>query len=67
MEITDKKMNKRVEDLTTSSVVLLLERWEMTEFVDFVREKQLDGRKLMVSKVTNKRMVSDHIKISSKL
>lgn len=51
MDKKEKKINKIVEDLTMDSIVNLLERWDMAEFVDFVKDKQLDGRKLMVRNI----------------
>lgn len=38
-----------IEDLCVDNVVLLLDKWGLQEFVEFVKEKELDGRKLAVS------------------
>ncbi|XP_049880659.1 uncharacterized protein LOC126377066 [Pectinophora gossypiella] len=42
-----KEKARRVEDLDVQGVVGVLERWEMGDFVEFVREKQVNGRKLL--------------------
>ncbi|CAG4970618.1 unnamed protein product [Colias eurytheme] len=36
-----------VEKLSVSDVVKILQSWDKNEFVDFVKEKNVDGRKLM--------------------
>ncbi|CAH1641659.1 unnamed protein product [Spodoptera littoralis] len=41
----DKKY-KRLEELDEEGVVTLLEKWDLEEFVEFARERTLDGRKL---------------------
>lgn len=48
MNITNKRMNQ-IEELDIKSVQELLQTCAMEEFVDFVKEKEIDGRKLMVS------------------
>ncbi|XP_023948409.2 uncharacterized protein LOC112053268 [Bicyclus anynana] len=40
-------MTLKVENLKNSDVVKLFEFWEMAEFVDFVKEKEINGRKLL--------------------
>ncbi|KAJ8709479.1 hypothetical protein PYW08_009483 [Mythimna loreyi] len=42
----DKKY-KRLEELDEEGVVTLLERWDLDEFLEFTREKKIDGRKLL--------------------
>ncbi|CAH2059727.1 unnamed protein product, partial [Iphiclides podalirius] len=37
----------KLEELDQDGVLSVLENWKMEEFCDFVREKQLDGRKLL--------------------
>ncbi|CAH2239076.1 jg2798, partial [Pararge aegeria aegeria] len=37
----------KVEDLNIRDVIKVLECWEMTEFVEFVKEKEINGRKLL--------------------
>lgn len=49
MDKSEKRSYKRIEELDTRGVTDLLETWQMTEFVEFSREKEIDGRKLMVS------------------
>lgn len=49
MNNTDKKIYKKVEDLNSESVQELLRKCDMEEFVEFAKEKELDGKKLMVS------------------
>ncbi|XP_030019624.2 uncharacterized protein LOC115439778 [Manduca sexta] len=47
MDKSDKKYCKTIDDLDTDGIVKILKRWDMDEFVDFVEEKQVDGRKLL--------------------
>ncbi|XP_004922089.1 uncharacterized protein LOC101739712 [Bombyx mori] len=44
MSVQDR--NKKLDCLDTEGVVKLLQTWDLVEFVDFVKEKQLDGRKI---------------------
>ncbi|CAG4945266.1 unnamed protein product [Parnassius apollo] len=37
----------KLEELDPEDVLSLLQKWDMDEFGDFVKEKELDGRKLM--------------------
>ncbi|XP_063834490.1 uncharacterized protein LOC135083709 [Ostrinia nubilalis] len=37
----------KAEDLDINSVVELLEKWDLAEFVDFVKDRRIDGRKLL--------------------
>ena len=50
-QIMDKheKKYRRLEELDEEGVVTLLERWDLEEFVEFARERRLDGWKLFVS------------------
>lgn len=48
MEKQEKKY-KRIEELDEDGVATLLQRWELHEFVEFTREKQIDGKRLLVS------------------
>ncbi|KAJ8715355.1 hypothetical protein PYW07_009837 [Mythimna separata] len=41
------KQYKRLEELDEEGVVTLLERWDLDEFLEFTREKRIDGRKLL--------------------
>jgi hypothetical protein len=43
------KVVTKIEDLGVERVAELMVDWQMQEFVDFVREKEVDGRKLVVS------------------
>lgn len=43
------KQASTIEDLNVDNVVLVLTKWGLQEFVEFVKEKELDGRKLAVS------------------
>lgn len=47
MDKSEKRLSRKLEALDSGSVVKILERWDMREFVDFVKEKDLDGRKLL--------------------
>lgn len=44
-----KEIATGMEDLCVENVALVLEQWGLQEFVEFVKEKELDGRKLAVS------------------
>lgn len=46
MEKQERKY-KRIEDLDESGVATLLKRWQLDEFVEFTKEKQIDGRRLL--------------------
>ncbi|XP_075986406.1 uncharacterized protein LOC142983437 [Anticarsia gemmatalis] len=41
------KKYKRVEELDQEAVATLLQRWELDEFVEFTREKEIDGTRLL--------------------
>lgn len=47
MEKRDKRISKRLDELDNGAIVTILQRWNLEEFSDFVKEKHLDGRKLM--------------------
>ncbi|CAK1594265.1 unnamed protein product [Parnassius mnemosyne] len=44
---TKGKIAVKLEELDLEDVLSLLQKWDMEEFDDFVKEKELDGRKLM--------------------
>lgn len=44
------KMALKVESLSVSDVIIVLENSDMKEFIDFVKEKEINGEKLLVSK-----------------
>ncbi|CAB3222908.1 unnamed protein product [Arctia plantaginis] len=46
MEKQEKKY-KRIEELDEDGVATLLQRWELDEFVEFTRERKIDGRRLL--------------------
>lgn len=39
----------RIEDWSLENVVLVLDKWGLQEFIEIVKEKELNGRKLAVS------------------
>lgn len=43
------KMALKVESLSVSDVIIVLENADMKEFIDFVKEKEINGEKLLVS------------------
>ncbi|KAJ0170972.1 hypothetical protein K1T71_013744 [Dendrolimus kikuchii] len=47
MEKIDKRISKRLDELDTEALVLILQQWNLEEFTDFVRNKHLDGRKVL--------------------
>lgn len=49
-------MNK-IEDLSVNQVIKILKLSDLTEFEDIVREKNLDGRQILVS---NPKIILDY-------
>lgn len=49
MEKRDKIISKKLDELDTETLVLVLQEQNLEEFIEFVKTKHLDGRKLLVS------------------
>lgn len=43
-------MALKVTELNSSDVIRLFECWDLSEFVDLVKEKDINGQKLLVSR-----------------
>lgn len=43
-------MALKVTELNSSDVIRLFEYWDLSEFVDLVKEKDINGQKLLVSR-----------------